>query len=351
MNILVLGGTGAMGSPLVNILVKQGYNVCVTSRKKRNSVDNLIYIQGDAKNINFLQTILNKTYDVIIDFMVYTTAEFEQRMELLLNKTGQYCFFSSSRVYAGETKIITEKSPRLLDICEDLEYIKTDEYALAKGRQEDLLCTSGKRNWTIIRPYITYNNYRLQLGVFEKENWLYRILQGRTLVFPKDIAKSVTTLTYGPDVAEVLVKLIGNEKALGEIFHIVNAKETMTWGEVLSVYLKVLEKKSGIKPKIVMTENSNLLQSVWNPWQIKYDRLFDREFSNEKICKVCGEYSFKSTSLGLEECLSAFLDKPLWTNINWKYEAAMDRLTGEKARLREIKEIIPKAKYLHWRFR
>ena len=42
-----------------------------------------------------------------------------------------------------------------------------------------------------------------QLGVLEKELWLYRALNGRTIVFSKDIAEKSTTLTYGYDVASV----------------------------------------------------------------------------------------------------------------------------------------------------
>ena len=71
--------------------------------------------------------------------MVYGTDEFKLKIDLFLEHTGQYIYISSSRVYANENKCITEKSKRLLDICEDDEYLKTDEYALVKARQENLL--------------------------------------------------------------------------------------------------------------------------------------------------------------------------------------------------------------------
>ena len=172
MDILILGGTGAMGVPLVAILKKEGHELYVTSRRKMTSEENLHYIQGNAKDPVVFTSLLNRKYDVIIDFMVYSTDELERRLPELLSHTGQYCFFSSSRVCAESKKPITEDSPRLLDACTDQEYLYTDEYALAKAREENLLRKSQERNWTIIRPYITYNDYRLQLGVYEKENWL-----------------------------------------------------------------------------------------------------------------------------------------------------------------------------------
>ena len=100
-----------------------------------------------------------------------------------------------------------ENSDRLIDVCDDDEYIATDEYGLSKGKEENVLFNHVKKNWTIIRPYITYNNYRIQLGVYEKENWLWRALNGRTVIMPKDIGSRLTTLTYALEVAKSLVSL------------------------------------------------------------------------------------------------------------------------------------------------
>ena len=59
MHILVLGGTGAMGVPLVNILSTKGYDVTITSRRQRSSQDDHIhYIMGDAHDISFIKKLL-----------------------------------------------------------------------------------------------------------------------------------------------------------------------------------------------------------------------------------------------------------------------------------------------------
>lgn len=349
MEILILGGTGAMGGPLVQILKKEGHELYVTSRRKMTSKTNLHYIQGNAKDPFFFTALLSKKYDVIIDFMVYGTEELQRRLPQLLSHTGQYCFFSSSRVYAESEQAITEDSPRLLDVCTDLEYLHTDEYALAKAREEDLLRKSKEKNWTIIRPYITYNDYRLQLGVYEKENWLYRALQGRTIVLPKDIADRRTSLTFGPDVAAAIKNLIGNEKAYGQAFHVVNT-ESLTWGEILEIYLDIIKKKTGMRSKVKMIDNSLGLQKVWNPWQIKYDRMYDRLFDSSKIQKVCGIYHYKDIKSGLEECLGNFLDNPKWLGFNWHYEAWADKNTEEHTSISEIGGLKSKAAYIKWRY-
>ena len=192
MKILVLGGTGVMGVDLVKILGERGDGVTVTSRSERKSeFNNVKYVKGNAHDTAFLESILNEDYDAIVDFMVYNTEKFRSSRDWLLSATNQYIFLSSSRVYADSRTPITEDSPRLLDVTTDSEYLQTDEYALTKARQENLLFESGKTNWTIIRPYITYSNQRLQLGVYEKELWLYRAMHDKTTVFPTVIAKKI----------------------------------------------------------------------------------------------------------------------------------------------------------------
>ncbi|MDD7389300.1 MAG: epimerase [Lachnospiraceae bacterium] len=350
MEVLVLGGTGAMGVPLVKLLSQRGDTVYVTTRSQKQNSGNVTYICGNAKDPVFFEKLMNRNYDAIVDFMVYGTEEFQQRLDSLLNHTSQYFFFSSSRCYADSSVAIRENSPRLVDVCKNPEYLATDEYGLAKGKEENLLFSSKKKNWTIIRPYITYNAYRIQLGVYEKENWLRRALEGRTIVFPEDIANKKTSLTFGPDVAGAVVELIGNEQAYGQAFHITTA-ESHTWGEILDFYCEKIEQKTGKKLKVKMIMDSKDLQKVWNPWQIKYDRLYDRTFDNSKIESVRGKYNYKSCFDGLSECLDEFLENPKWlVNSNTRYEAWCDRIAGEITPLNEIPGYKNKLKYLKWRF-
>lgn len=269
MRILILGGTGAIGKPLVQLLGEKGYDIFVTSRIQHETKNKICYIQVNAHNMSFLHEILTCKYDVIIDFMVYTVKEFSERLQILLNATNQYIFFSSGRVYADSISKITEESPRLLDVSNDTEYLTTNEYSLAKARQKDLLRESQNKNWTIIRPYITYNNKRLQLGVLEKEQWLYRALHGRTILFSRDMASKLTTLTYGYDVAKNLLEIIGRKTALGEIIHIASP-QAVSWDQILMIYLNTIEEITGKRPKIHYLDSSEGIKKVLdNKYQIQ----------------------------------------------------------------------------------
>lgn len=350
MKVLILGGTGAMGKHLVDLLAKvEGTEISVTSRGSRKSIGNVSYVRGDAHDMAFLFPLLEKRFDAIVDFMVYRTDEFRERIGTLLDSCGQYVFLSSARVYADSPYPITEDSPRLLDVTEDVEYLRTDEYALTKARQENLLRDSGHSNWTIVRPYVTYSENRLQLGVLEKEAWLYRALRGRSIVFSKDIAGHLTTLTYGLDVARGIASLIGRKEARGEAFHI-TASESVRWSEVLDMYLNVLERKTGKRPPVWMTEECLNLRYGWAKYQVKYDRLFNRSFDNTKIGRFIDTGSFKSPAKGLRSCLESFLESPSFLGVNWRGEAEYDRLTGERASFCEIPSAKQKVKYLLYRY-
>ena len=337
MKILVLGGTGAMGKFLVRDLAEMGNDVFVTTRStsyknNSNGKGSVTYIQGNAHDDEFVKNIMVERWDAVVDFMSYSTKEFERRYKFMLDKTGHYIFLSSARVYADSERPITEESPRLLDVCEDKKYLATDEYALAKARQENILRTSGRTNWTIIRPYITYSDDRLQLGVFEKENWLYRALQGRTIVFSKDIADRYTTMTYGGDVARGIAMLTGNKKAFAETFHIAGP-QSMKWGDIMTVYLDTIEKCTGKRPDVRWIDNMDELEKfMGNHYQVHCDRLYDRRFDSSKLDTVCGKMiKYTPIAEGLETCLSRFIkENKQFRQIGWYAEAYMNKIVGEE---------------------
>lgn len=141
MKILLLGGTGAMGVPLCNLLKEKGHDVTVSSRSNHKQ-EGITFIKGNALDINFVFQLMKTYYDVVVDFMVRTEEGTKAAMNIILPSCGQYIFLSSSRVFApvaiNKGKRITEESPRLLDVCTDDVYKKSHEYAIEKAREENL---------------------------------------------------------------------------------------------------------------------------------------------------------------------------------------------------------------------
>lgn len=369
MNILLLGGTGAMGIHLCKILSNNN-EVYVTSRKQQYSDNSHVhYLKGNAKDLKFLHIVLKlKHWDSIIDFMCYSTHEFQTRIDDLLANTKQYIFLSSSRVYIG-CNPINENTPRLLDKCNDKNYLKTDEYALYKAREENILFGNEKLNYTIIRPYITYGEGRFPLGVLEKESWLRRALEGKAIVIHNDILEKYTTLAYGLDVSKSISTVIGNKNALGKVFNITSAKPH-TWNTVLETYLVVLEEILGKRPKVVkfgrctysikrMIKNFLLDISRFGQYdfkrsdyginyQLEYDRMFDRTFTCNKSLIYGGE--FIDIDKGFRISLQNFVKNPQYNYINWMQEAVFDRIAADKHSMREIPTLKNKLCYLLIRY-
>lgn len=328
--ILLLGGTGPIGNQLVRILRKTNSEVVVTSRTKSNIDGNVMFAKGNALETEFLSSLLTlHNWDVIVDFMNYTTLVFQKRYKNLLRNAYQYIFISSARVYANiGLDQLTEESPRLLDNVSDALYRQSDEYALAKAKQENLLFESPFDNWTVIRPYITFDSHRLQLAIFEKEQWLYRVLNNKTLIFPDSIMQQRTTFTYSLDVAVAISILIKLSTGLKEVFNVCSSQD-FSWMEIYNIYMSVVHKSLHYHPKTLFLDDSFLPKICPSVYQYEYDRKFHRRFNSTKIVNTTGVPITTDIVTQLKQSTIEFLNNPSFADLNIKNEAILDALAND----------------------
>ena len=344
--ILVTGATGAMGAPLIRILSEiPNTEVYATSRSQRQS-EKIHWLIGDAMNDVFFKESLEKNrFDAIVDFMNYKTAKFSERYDFILQHTSHYLFTSSARVYAQSDHVIKEESPRILDVCKDAEYLSKDSYALEKARQEDILFRSGYKNWTVFRPSLTYNDRRLQFTIFELSEWIYRVLDGNSIIFPSEMRDIVTTMTHGRDVAAIISRLILNSNAYGEAFNI-NGGGHLTWGEVLDVYQGAIEKSMGRKAKICEVNGIEQITKHLNRYdQYRLARGISRVFTNEKVEAAIGGFEYIPMNMGLAQCLQTYLQTPDAISLPFRTAAYYDSLAGEITPLRRVGSVKHKIGY------
>ena len=281
--ILLFGGTGAIGKYLAPELLRRGFKVYITSRRARVSNDpNLYFLQGNPKRELFFNALMDAHFDAIVDFMIYQTKEFGDRVESLLKGTTQYIFLSSYRVYADSGKTpLTEQSPRLLETEKDPEYLISEEYALVKARQEDLLRKASRKNYTIVRPSITYSGDRFQLGTMEIGDFIGQALAGKDVLLPERMCGRQATMTWSGDVAKMIAGLVLNEQAYGETYTVSTA-EHHSWEEIAGIYREYL----GMHIKKV--PEKTYVNAIGRRWQLKYDRMYDRIVDNSKILAAAG---------------------------------------------------------------
>lgn len=283
--VLVLGATGAMGTYLVPKLIERGFKVDAISMDDAVSyTEGLQYFKENAIDEAVITKRLKKGYDGIVDFMVYNNSNipFQNRMPLLLENTDHYMYFSSYRVFANEEIPVNERSPRLLDVSKDEKYLASDDYSLYKAKGENALRNSNYKNYTILRPAITYSKKRCQLVTLERQQILAALRENRPIILPENAKNIEGTMSWAGDVAEMLSRLLFNESALCEDFN-VTTSEHHKWVEIAEYYKDLF----GLECEWVSQEKYiSMFDEGWRQtatWQLELDRLFTRIMDNTKI--------------------------------------------------------------------
>lgn len=304
--ILLVGGTGAMGTYLVPEMRALGYAVDVVALDTRESGDPLVrYFTANCYDEAVVKEFLKNDYDAVVDFMVYPKREqYEKFVPLYMKNTGHYFFLSTYRVYANEEHPVKESSPRLLDASHDEVLLTSNDYSIYKAESENFVRSLPDKHATILRPSITYSKRRFQLVTLEMDLLVRRMREGRAVVLPEAAMGVEATMSWAGDVAKMIARLVGNEKAFGETFSVCTS-EHHTWGEITKMY----ERIGGLK--WVTASVDDYVDVLANGWllarqQLVYDRLFDRVMDNAKILDFVGMKA--SELMPLEEGLRRELE-------------------------------------------
>ncbi|MBS1370681.1 MAG: epimerase [Lentisphaeria bacterium] len=319
--VLVLGATGAMGQYLVPGLAEMGYTIdAVSLDEAKSDFPNVNCIRGNAKEREFLWRLLENNYDGIVDFMIYTTAELPC-LPPLTEKTGHYIYLSSYRVYDDREHPVRESSPRLLDSSGDVLLRNSDDYSIYKARGENIIRALPRKNWTIIRPAITYSLMRYQLVTLEAANTVGRAFAGKPVVLPEQARNIQATMSWAGDVSRMIAGLLFNEKAVGEAFTVATA-EHHTWGEIADYYKDICRLEAHW-----VDQEDYLRILAHGPWQLKYDRLFNRIMDNSKVLAATGMKQSELTPLydGLSREIARCP-----RNIEWPVCEAMDEYLKQR---------------------
>ncbi len=286
--VLLIAGTGTLGEPTYRELLRLGCAADVVSLEDYSSVNiRLSFVKARA-DLTWLESFLSgRHYDAIIDFL-HTREEdaLRRRIDLLLAHTDQFVYLSSYRTYADVDPVITESSPQWLECPANDRMLAEDDYAIPKVRGERYLTSLPQRNWTIIRPLISFSHYRLDLVSVGAYALLYRTKAGKPILLPEACRDKLAGVGWGGNVGREIAHLVGNPAALGEAFTL-GAPEEITWGDVASYYEEFLG------AKFVWGETEDYLdyatpgryvdrQIVW------CDRILNRRVDLSKVLRVTG---------------------------------------------------------------
>ena len=319
--ILVLGASGAMGQYLVPKLLERNFAVdAVALDETPRQEGQLRFMNFDAFDMDILQPLLEENhYDAIVDFLIYNTSRAYVFLPQMLKNTDHYIYLSSYRVYDNKQIPVTEEAPRLIDASGDELLRNSDDYCIFKARGEDILRASGIKNWTIVRPAVTYSKMRYQLVTLEAYQTVARAVKGKSVILPAAAADIQGTMTWAGDVAEMFARLILNPVAFGETYTLATA-EHHTWREIAEYYHDICNLNAvwvDTEDYLKITCGKTYSYFPNRRWQLIYDRLFDRIIDNSKILKAVNMQQSDMRKLydGLKYEISRFEMPEKWQNL------------------------------------
>lgn len=237
---LFIGGTGTISSAITRLAAKKGWELYLLNRGNRSQnlpegVHSIIADINDEKGV--AEKIADMRFDVVADFIAFTSDQVERDIRLFAGKTNQYIFISSASAYQKppQNAVVTESVP-----------LKNPywQYSRDKIACEDLLTKVYREQdfpMTIVRPSHTYAVGGFPVAVAGNNGkWqVYkRMLEGKPVIIPGD-GTSLWTLTFNEDFAKAFVGLMGNPHAIGEAFHI-TSDEVNTWDQIYMTLARTL---------------------------------------------------------------------------------------------------------------
>jgi nucleoside-diphosphate-sugar epimerase len=228
MKVIIIGGTGHVGTFLVPRLVLAGHEVISLSRQKREPYSHhpawqfvkQIQIdrrESDKKNI-FGQQILKLAPDVVIDMICFTEGSAMKIVKALNGHIQHFLHCGTIWVHGHSEQVPTvESQPRK----------PFGEYGIDKAAIESYLLSEYRLSGfpvTILHPGHIVGPGWAPLnpaGHFNTE--VFKSLsEGKELVLP-NLGMETVHHVHADDVAQAFIKAIDNRnRALGESFHVVS---------------------------------------------------------------------------------------------------------------------------------
>ncbi len=288
MKALFIGGTGTISSEISALCVKRGWELTLLNRGNggervpQGARHVKLDINDEAAVSEFMS---NESFDVVADFIVFTTEQLMRDIRLFSGKTKQYFFISSASAYQKplSSPWITEGTPLANPYW---------QYSRDKIACEELLLKEYRENGfpiTIIRPSHTYCERSVPVNMHGRNGSFCvvdRIRKGKKIIVPGD-GSTLWTLTHSRDFAVAFCGLMGNPHALGETFQI-TSDENLTWNQIHEQIGAALGVE--VKPVHIATRTLTPLSGAF-VGELLGDKSNTVIFDNSKIKRAVPEFN------------------------------------------------------------
>jgi nucleoside-diphosphate-sugar epimerase len=325
MRVLFIGGTGIISSACSALAVQQGLEVYLLCRGQapRALPAGAKVLNADIRNPASVRAALgNLTFDCVADFISFVPDHIRSNQELLQDRTRQFIFISSASAYKKpvDNWPLTESTPL---------HNPHWQYSRDKIACEELLVQAYRTRGfpaTIVRPSHTYDKTLLPFDPYRAGyTVLARLKAGKPVVVHGD-GTTLWVLTHHEDFARAFVPLMGNQKAVGEAFHI-TSDELLTWNQIF----ETVGRAAGVTPKLVHVPSTVIARehAGWGAGLLG-DKAHSVVFDNSKIKRfVPGFTATIPFERGAREIVRFYNDHPEFEPIDRTVDQLMDKLCAQ----------------------
>lgn len=273
MNILLIGGTGLISTPITRKLLARGHTLTHFNRgQKAARPAGVGQIIGDRLNYSGFEAQMQQhgPWDCVIDMWCMEIEDAHSLIRAFRGRTKQLIMCSTVDVYARPSK----KFP----ITEDEPLDGVSVYGKKKAECERILMAAHARGdlaVTTIRPCHTYHDAgAIHNATLNNPAVLGRLQRGLPIILQGD-GQSMWTAVHAEDCAEAFANAAGNQAALGRAYH--TGGEPMTWAQKFAT---VCEAFGWPAPKFVHIPTETLF-ALWpergriSKENFQFDNLFD----------------------------------------------------------------------------
>ena len=322
MKVLFIGGTGNISTACTRLAAEKGIEILIFNRGQ--SLDSVRgqaqFIKGDIRDVASAADALKQhRFDVVVDWVVYQPQHIEADITLFAGRIRQYVFISSAAVYQKPPRhyLVTESTPLGNPFWQyGRDKIACEERLDRAHRDEGFPVT-------IVRPSLTYGETWIPCAVGGHDYTVVdRMRRGKKIIVHGD-GQSLWTVTHNSDFAKGLIGLLGNERAIGEKYHITSG-EVLTWDRIY----KTIGAAAGVEPDLLHVPSEVIAAfDVRTGASLLGDKAYSLVYDNSKIKRtVPGFEATVSFAEGMRRSLAWFDADPGRRTVNDEANRLVDRI-------------------------
>jgi nucleoside-diphosphate-sugar epimerase len=317
MKIVFIGGTGIISSACAQLAIERGHELYLLNRgqtTKRPIAEGARVLHGDIRDRASARAALGKhTFDAVVDWIAFTTdpnrSRLSRRTAVRLHQFGVVYQTPPANVP------VTESTPLDNPVWPYARNKIACEERLLRAYREE------KFPMTVVRPSHTYD--KTLCPIHGGYTMIDRMRKGQKVIVHGD-GTSLWTMTHHKDFARGFVGLLGQNRAVGDTFHI-TSDEVLTWDQIY----RLMGRTAGAESPQLVHVPSELIAAYDKDWGdgLLGDKAHSMIFDNTKIKRLVPDYAAVIPfAQGAQEIVAWFDSDPANRVVDEKLNQTIDRI-------------------------